>query len=86
MRMKVWEGMGCRNRKAVDGLWASQWRTKFDSMIPTGNANTIAETRALLRILVLGRRQVEQGRTVSADEVFRRLRERASVLRAKRRG
>ena len=31
------------------------------------------ETLALLKILALGRRQVEQGRTVAADEVFRRL-------------
>ena len=34
------------------------------------------ETLALLKILALGRRQVEQGRTVPADEVFRRLRKR----------
>jgi prevent-host-death family protein len=34
------------------------------------------ETLALLKILALGRRQVEEGRTVSADEVFRRLRKR----------
>ena len=34
------------------------------------------ETLALLKILALGRRQVEQGRTVSADEAFRRLRKR----------
>lgn len=32
------------------------------------------ETLALLKILALGRRQVEEGRTVPADEVFRRLR------------
>ncbi|MCC2663656.1 MAG: prevent-host-death family protein [Geminicoccaceae bacterium] len=34
------------------------------------------ETLALLKILALGRRQVEEGRTVAADEVFRRLRKR----------
>lgn len=34
------------------------------------------ETLALLKILALGRRQVEEGRTVPAEEVFRRLRER----------
>ena len=34
------------------------------------------ETLALLKILALGRRQVEEGRTVPADEVFRRLRKR----------
>jgi prevent-host-death family protein len=34
------------------------------------------ETLALLKILALGRRQVEEGRTVLADEVFRRLRKR----------
>ena len=34
------------------------------------------ETLALLKILALGRRQVEQGRTEPADEVFRRLRRR----------
>jgi prevent-host-death family protein len=32
------------------------------------------ETLALLKILALGRRQVEEVRTVAADEVFRRLR------------
>jgi prevent-host-death family protein len=32
------------------------------------------ETLALLKILALGRRQVEEGKTVPADEVFRRLR------------
>lgn len=31
------------------------------------------ETLALLKILALGRRQVEEGRTVAAGEVFRRL-------------
>ena len=36
------------------------------------------ETLALLKILALGRRQVEEGRTVPAEEVFRRLRERRS--------
>ena len=36
------------------------------------------ETLALLKILALGRRQVEEGRTVPADEAFRRLRERRS--------
>jgi prevent-host-death family protein len=36
------------------------------------------ETLALLKILALGRRQVEQGKTVPADEAFRRLRERRS--------
>ena len=34
------------------------------------------ETLALLEILVLGRRQVEDGRTVPADEAFRSLRKR----------
>jgi prevent-host-death family protein len=34
------------------------------------------ETLALLKILALGRRQVEEGRTVPAEEVFRRLRKR----------
>jgi prevent-host-death family protein len=34
------------------------------------------ETLALLKILALGRRQVEEGRTVPADEVFRRLQKR----------
>jgi len=34
------------------------------------------ETLALLKILALGRRQVEEGRTVPAQEVFRRLRKR----------
>lgn len=34
------------------------------------------ETLALLKILALSRRQVEEGRTVPADEVFRRLRKR----------
>lgn len=34
------------------------------------------ETLALLKILALGRRQVEQGRTEPADQVFRRLRKR----------
>jgi prevent-host-death family protein len=32
------------------------------------------ETLALLKILALGRRQVEEGKTVPADAVFRRLR------------
>jgi prevent-host-death family protein len=32
------------------------------------------ETLALLKILALGRRQVEEGRTVPAQEAFRRLR------------
>ena len=36
------------------------------------------ETLALLKILALGRRQVEAGKTVPAAEVFRRLRERRS--------
>ena len=35
-------------------------------------------TLALLKILALGRRQVETGKTVPAEEVFRRLRERRS--------
>jgi len=35
------------------------------------------ETLALVKILALGRRQVEEARTVPADEVFRRLRKRA---------
>jgi prevent-host-death family protein len=34
------------------------------------------ETLALLKILALGRRQVEEGRTVAAEEVFRGLRKR----------
>ena len=34
------------------------------------------ETLALLKILALGRRQVEEHKTVAADEVFRRLRKR----------
>jgi prevent-host-death family protein len=34
------------------------------------------ETLALLKILALGRRQVGEGRTVPADEVFHRLRKR----------
>ena len=34
------------------------------------------ETLALLKVLALGRRQVEAGRTRPADEVFRRLRKR----------
>jgi prevent-host-death family protein len=34
------------------------------------------ETLALLKILALGRRQVEEGRTVPAEGVFRRLRKR----------
>jgi prevent-host-death family protein len=34
------------------------------------------ETLALLKILALGRRQVEAGRTLPADKVFRRLRKR----------
>ena len=32
------------------------------------------ETLALLKILALGRRQVEDGRTLAAEQVFRRLR------------
>ena len=36
------------------------------------------ETLALLKILALGKRQVEEGRTVPAEEAFRRLRERRS--------
>ena len=36
------------------------------------------ETLALLKILALGRRQAEEGRTVPAEEAFRRLRERRS--------
>ena len=34
------------------------------------------ETLALLKILALGRRQVEEGRTVAAEAVFRSLRKR----------
>jgi prevent-host-death family protein len=34
------------------------------------------ETLALLKILALGRRQVEEGRTVAAEKVFRSLRKR----------
>jgi len=37
------------------------------------------ETLALLKILALGRRQVEEGRTVPAAVAFRRLRERRLV-------
>ena len=37
------------------------------------------ETLALLKILALGRRQVEEGKTVPADEVFRRLRKRRAA-------
>jgi hypothetical protein len=33
-----------------------------------------AKANALLKILALGRRQIEEGKTVPADEVFRRLR------------
>lgn len=36
------------------------------------------ETLALLKILALGQRQVEAGKTVSMEEAFRRLRERRS--------
>ena len=36
------------------------------------------ETLALLKILALGRRQVEEGRTVPAEVAFRRLRARRS--------
>ena len=36
------------------------------------------ETLALLKILALGRREVEEGRTVPAAVAFRRLRERRS--------
>jgi prevent-host-death family protein len=36
------------------------------------------ETLALLKILALGRRQVEAGKTVPAEQAFRRLRERRS--------
>ena len=36
------------------------------------------ETLALLKILALGRRQVEEGKTVPAKVAFRRLRERRS--------
>lgn len=34
------------------------------------------ETLALLKILALGRRQAEEGRTTAVEEVFRRLRKR----------
>lgn len=34
------------------------------------------ETLALLKILALGRRQIEEGKSVPADDVFRRLRKR----------
>ena len=34
------------------------------------------ETLALLKILALGRRQVEEGKTVAAEDAFRRLRKR----------
>lgn len=58
-------------------------------MKPTRNAKAILSMRALatreanpsaqalLRILALGERQVAEGKTVAADAVFRRLRERA---------
>jgi hypothetical protein len=36
------------------------------------------ETLALLKILALGRRQVEEGKTLPVDEAFRRLRDRRS--------
>ena len=36
------------------------------------------ETLALLKILALGRREVARGKTISAGEAFRRLRERRS--------
>jgi prevent-host-death family protein len=36
------------------------------------------ETLALLKILALGRRQVEEGKTLPAEVAFRRLRERRS--------
>jgi prevent-host-death family protein len=36
------------------------------------------ETLALLKILALGRRQVQEGKTVPAEAAFRRLRERRS--------
>jgi len=36
------------------------------------------ETLALLKILALGNRQIEEGKTTRADEVFRRLRVRRS--------
>jgi prevent-host-death family protein len=36
------------------------------------------DTLALLKILALGRRQVEEGKTVPAEVAFRRLRERRS--------
>lgn len=34
------------------------------------------ETLALLKILALGQREIEEGRTVPADEAFRHIRER----------
>jgi prevent-host-death family protein len=37
------------------------------------------ETLALLKILALGNRQLEQGRTVTATEAFRRVRARGAV-------
>ena len=37
------------------------------------------ETLALLKILALGRRQVEEGKTVPVDEVFRRVRKRRAA-------
>lgn len=43
-------------------------RARAKRYAPTG------ETLALLRIVALGRRQVEKGATVPAEEVFRRLR------------
>jgi len=36
------------------------------------------ETLALLKILALGRRQADEGKTVPVDDAFRRLRERHS--------
>ncbi len=38
----------------------------------------LQETLALLKILALGKRQVEQGKTVPVAVAFRRLRERRS--------
>jgi hypothetical protein len=45
-------------------------------LVITQNGEATQETLALLKILALGRRQVEEGRTVRAEEVFRRLRRR----------
>jgi len=58
-------------------------RVKPISYVKANDADLIRElketeeTLALLKILALGRRQVEEGRTVSADEAFSGLRKRS---------